>query len=197
MKREDCETPEEHSSHNIDGIMKHAVDRGNRQEQKSQPVKDFHPFKMGAPPPGNEKRSGNMGAWKGCAGIFSLGVNKIHESPERALVMSVFSTQGDRPLNRQDYEDEITDVEQGGELEHEALEEAYILAGQQNAGQGNDQIKTKVIKMKEFVEESIPRVSMEEESGKFTEDEDIQIHKKAVQELGDDNPVEQAGLIVK
>ena len=84
---------------------------------------------MGAPPPGNEKRSGNMGAWKGCAGIFSLGVNKIHESPERALVMSVFSTQGDRPLNRQDYEDEITDVKQGGELEHEALEEAYILAG--------------------------------------------------------------------
>ena len=51
--------------------------------------------------------------------------------------------------------------------------------------------------MKEFVEENTPRVSMEEESGKFTEDEDIQIHKKAVQELGDDNPVEQAGLIVK
>ena len=78
VKRKYCEKPEKHPSHNIDGVMKHAVDRGNRQEQTSQPVKDFHPFKMGAPPPCNEKRSGNVGTWKGCARIFSLCVNKIH-----------------------------------------------------------------------------------------------------------------------
>ena len=51
--------------------------------------------------------------------------------------------------------------------------------------------------MKKFVEESIPRVSMEEKSGKFAEDADVQIHKKAVHELGYDKPVDQSGLIVK
>ena len=51
--------------------------------------------------------------------------------------------------------------------------------------------------MKEFVEENTPRVSMEEESGKYAEDEDIQIHKKAVQEVGDDNGIDQSGLVVK
>ena len=51
--------------------------------------------------------------------------------------------------------------------------------------------------MKKFGEEGIPMVSIKEKTGKFAEDADVQIHKKAVQELGDDNPVEQAGLIVK
>ena len=56
--------------------------------------------------------------------------------------MIIFISQGGRPLNRQDYKEEITHVEQGGELEHEALEELYILAVQENAGQRNDQIET-------------------------------------------------------
>ena len=51
--------------------------------------------------------------------------------------------------------------------------------------------------MKKFVEESILLVSMEEKTGKFAEDGDVQIHKKAVHELGYDNPVDQSGLIVK
>ena len=42
--------------------------------------------------------------------------------------MIMFISQCDRSLNRQDYVDEITHVEQGGELEHEALKELYILA---------------------------------------------------------------------
>ncbi len=42
--------------------------------------------------------------------------------------MIIFISQCDRSLNRQEYEDEITHVEQGGKLEHEALEELYILA---------------------------------------------------------------------
>jgi hypothetical protein len=51
--------------------------------------------------------------------------------------------------------------------------------------------------MKKFVEESIPMVSMEEKTGKFAEDADVQIHKKAIKEPGHDNPVDQPGLIVK
>ena len=51
--------------------------------------------------------------------------------------------------------------------------------------------------MKKFVEESIPMVSMEEKTGKFAEDADVQIHKKDVHELGYDNSVDQSGLIVK
>ena len=51
--------------------------------------------------------------------------------------------------------------------------------------------------MKKFVEESISRISMEEKTGKFAEDADVQIHKKAVHELGYDNSVDQSGLIVK
>jgi hypothetical protein len=42
--------------------------------------------------------------------------------------MIILISQGDRSLNRQEYEDEKTHVEQGGKLEHEALEELYILA---------------------------------------------------------------------
>ena len=51
--------------------------------------------------------------------------------------------------------------------------------------------------MKNFVEESILLVSMEEKTRKFAEDADVQIHKKAVHELGYDNSVDQSGLIVK
>jgi hypothetical protein len=51
--------------------------------------------------------------------------------------------------------------------------------------------------MKQFVEESIPMVAMEDKTGKFAEDADVQIHKKAVHELGYDNSVDQSGLIVK
>jgi len=111
--------------------------------------------------------------------------------------MIIFISQCYRSLNRQEYVDEVTKVEQGGELENEALEELYILAEQQNAGQGNDQIITKVKKVKKLVEECIPVFPKEEKGGKFAEDPDIQIHKKAVKELGHDNPVDQPGLIVK
>ena len=83
---------------------------------------------MGASPPGDEKRSGNVGTWKGCARIFSLGVNEIHQGPKQAIWMIRLISQGDRSLNRQEYEDEKTHVEQGGKLEREALEEPYILA---------------------------------------------------------------------
>jgi hypothetical protein len=51
--------------------------------------------------------------------------------------------------------------------------------------------------MKKLVEECIPLFPTEEKGGKFAEDPDIQMHKKAVKELGHDNPVEQPGLIVK
>ena len=109
--------------------MKHAVDSRNREKQASQPVKDLHPFKMGAPPPRDKDRNCNVGAWKGRAGIFSSCVYKINDCLKQAAFMIIFIPQGDRSLNRQEYEDEITHVEQGGELEHEAFEELYILAG--------------------------------------------------------------------
>ena len=51
--------------------------------------------------------------------------------------------------------------------------------------------------MKKFVEESVLLASMEIKTGKFAEDADVQIHKKAVHELGYDNAVDQSGLIVK
>jgi hypothetical protein len=111
--------------------------------------------------------------------------------------MKVFISQGDRSLYGQEYEDEKTHVEQGGKLEHEALEELYILAEQQNAGQGNYQIITKVKKVKKLVEECIPMFPTEEKGGKFAEDPDVEIHKKAIEELGHDNPVDQPGLVVK
>jgi len=61
----------------------------------------------------------------------------------------------------------------------------------------NCQIITKVKKVKKLVEECIPMFSTEKKSGKFAEDPDIQIHKKATKELGHDNPVDKPGLIVK
>lgn len=51
--------------------------------------------------------------------------------------------------------------------------------------------------MKKLVEECIPMISMKVKTGECAEDEDIQIHKKAINELGHDNPVDQPGLIVK
>lgn len=111
--------------------------------------------------------------------------------------MMIFISQCYRSLNRQEYEDDKTQVEQRGKLENEVLEEPYILAEEQNAGEGNYQIITKVKKVKKLVEEWIPMFPAEEKGGKFAEDPDIQIHKKAVKELGHDNPVDQPGLIVK
>jgi hypothetical protein len=197
VKDDDCKDPEEQPPKNIDGIMKHAVDCGNGQEQAGQPVKDFHPFKMRASPPGDKNRDCNVGTGKGCAGIFSFRVNKIDHCLKQAALMVIFISQCDRSLDRQEYVDDITQVEQAGELENEVLEELYILAEQQNAGQGNDQIITEVKEVKKLVEKCIPMYTAEEEGGKFAEDPDIQIHKKAIQELGHDNPVDQPGLIVK
>jgi hypothetical protein len=111
--------------------------------------------------------------------------------------MIIFASQCYRSLNRQEYVDEVTQVEQGGELKNEALEKLHILAEQQNAGQGNYQIITKVKKVKKLVEECIPILPTEEKGGKFAEDPDIQIHKEAIKELGYDNPVDQPGLIVE
>jgi len=51
--------------------------------------------------------------------------------------------------------------------------------------------------MKKLIEECIPMISMEEKTGKFAEEADVQIHKKVVHELGYDNSVDQSGLIVK
>jgi hypothetical protein len=51
--------------------------------------------------------------------------------------------------------------------------------------------------VKKLVEECIPMFPTEEKAGKFAEDPDVQIHKKAIHELGYDNPVDQSGLIVK
>jgi hypothetical protein len=42
--------------------------------------------------------------------------------------MIIFISQCDRSLNRQEDVDEVTQVEQGGNLADEALEELYILA---------------------------------------------------------------------
>ncbi len=90
VERQHCENPEEQPSNHIDGVMEHAVDSGNRQEQTGQPVGDFHPFKMRASPPCDKKRRCNVGAWKGCAGVFSPCVDKIDHCLKRAALMLVF-----------------------------------------------------------------------------------------------------------
>jgi hypothetical protein len=177
--------------------MKHAVNSGNRQEQTSHPVKNFHPSKMLASPPRYEKRSGNMGTWKGCARIFCLCVNKIHDCPEKAVLMIILISQLDRTFNRQKYVDEKTHIEQRGKLEHEAFKEFCILPIQQNPGQGNYQIITKIKEMKKLVEECISPYSTEEKARKFAENPDVQIHKKAINELGYNNPVDQSGMVVQ
>jgi hypothetical protein len=104
--------------------------------------------------------------------------------------MVIFISQCYRSLNRQEYEDDKTQVEQGGKLENEALEELYILTEYQNAGQWYYQIITKVKKVKKLVEECIALFPTEEKGGKFAEDPDIQIHKKTIKELGHHNPVD-------
>jgi hypothetical protein len=142
--------------------MKHAVDSGNGQEQTGQPVRDFHPFKMLAPPPRYKKHSCNVGTWKGCARIFSLCVNKIRYCPKKAIVMKIFISQSDRTFNRQQDVNEKTQIEQRGKLEPEALEQFYLLAIKQNAGQGNYQIIIKVRKVKKLVEEGISVLPTEE-----------------------------------
>ena len=93
--------------------MKHAVDRGNREEQKNQPVKDFKPFKMAAPPPRYQKRNRNVRTWKACAWILSLCPNKIYYCAKQAVLKIIFISKLDRPLNRQKYVYDITHVEQG------------------------------------------------------------------------------------
>jgi len=127
VKRKHCENPEEKPSNNIDCVMKHAVDSSNRQEQTSQPVSDSHPSKMGAPPPRDEKRGGNVRTGEGCARVLPPCVDKINHRLKWATLMIIFMSQGDRSLNGQEYEDDKTEVEQGGKLEHEALEELYFL----------------------------------------------------------------------
>ena len=76
--------------------------------------------------------------------------------------MKIFISQSDRSLNRQEYVNKITQVEQGGKLEQEALEQFYLLAVEQNAGQGNYQKIIKVRKMKKLVEEGIAVFPAEE-----------------------------------
>ena len=113
------------------------------------------------------------------------------------MLKIIFISQWDRAFNGQEYEDGITDVEQGGKLEHETLEEFYIFAVEQNAGQGNYQIITKIKKVKKLVEEGIAMRAAEQQTGKLTEDPHVQIQKKTIQESGYDNRVDQSGLIVK
>jgi hypothetical protein len=177
--------------------MKHAVDRGNREGQKSQPVRYFEPFKMFASPPRYQKRNRNVRTWKSCARIFSLCPNKIHYCAKRAVLKIIFISQLDRAFNGQKYVYDITHVEQGRKLEHEALEYLYIFAVEQNAGQGNYQIITKIKKVKKLIEEGAALCTAEEETGKFTEDMHVQVKKKTIHELRYDNRVDQSGLIVK
>jgi hypothetical protein len=93
--------------------MEHAVDGSNREEQARQPVKDFEPFKMAAPPPRYQKRNRNVRTWKACAWIFSLCPNKIHYCAKQAVLKIIFISQLDRALNGQKYEYDTTHVEQG------------------------------------------------------------------------------------
>jgi hypothetical protein len=93
--------------------MKHAVDRGNREEQKSQPVKDPEPSKMVAPPPRHQKGNRNVRTWKACAWIFSLCPNKIDYRAKQAVLKIIFISQWDRAFNWQKYVYDITHVEQG------------------------------------------------------------------------------------
>ena len=83
---------------------------------------------MPAPPPRYKERSCNVRAWKGCARVFSPCVDKIDHFLKQAALMKILISHRDRSLNRQEYEDKKTQVEQGGKLEHEALEEPYLLA---------------------------------------------------------------------
>jgi hypothetical protein len=177
--------------------MKHAVDRGNREEQKSQPVKDFEPFKMSASPQRYQKRNRNVRTWKACARIFSLCPNKIHYCAKQAVLKIIFISQWDRAFNGQEYVYDITYVEQRGNLKHKILEELYIFVVQQNKGQGNYQVITKIKKVKKLVPKNITMRTDKEKTWKLTEDSHVHIQKKTIQEPGDDNRVDQSGLIVE
>jgi hypothetical protein len=69
-----------------------------------------------------------MGTWKGCARFFCPYINKIDYGLKQATLMKIFISQCYRSLNRQEYENDKTQVEQGGKLKNEALEELNILA---------------------------------------------------------------------
>jgi hypothetical protein len=176
--------------------MKHAIDRGNREEQKSQPVKDFELFKLFAPPPRYQKHNCNVGTWKSCAWIFSLCPNKIHYCAKQAVLKIIFISQLGRALNGQKYEYDVTHVEQGGKLEYKTLEKFYIFAVEQNEGQRNYQIITKIKKVKKLVKESITMCTAEKKTGKLAEDTHVKIKKKAIQKFWCYNRVDQSGLIV-
>ena len=64
VKRKYCEDAEEQATNDIDGVMEHAIDGGNREEQACQPVNNSEPFKIAAPPPRDKKRYRNMRTWK-------------------------------------------------------------------------------------------------------------------------------------
>ena len=113
------------------------------------------------------------------------------------MLKIIFISKWDRAFNGQEYVDGITDVEQGGKLEDEALEEFYIFTVEQNAGEGNYQIITKIKEMKKLVEKGIAMRDTEEKTGKFAEDPHVQIQKKPIQKSWYNNRVEQSGLIVK
>jgi hypothetical protein len=88
-----------------------------------------------------------------------------------------------RALNGQKYEYDVTHVEQGGKLEHKTLEKFYIFSVEQDEGQGNYQIITKVKKVKKLVEEGLVMCAAEEKTGKFSEDTHVQIKKKTIQKF--------------
>jgi hypothetical protein len=108
-----------------------------------------------------------------------------------------FISQLDGALNGQKYVYDIARVEQGGKLEHKTLEELCILAIQQNGGQGNYQIITKIKKMKKLIEKSTVICPAEEKHRGFAEDTDVQTHEKVVHEPGYDDSVNQSGLVVQ
>jgi hypothetical protein len=177
--------------------MKHAIDGGNREKKKSQPVKELEPFKMFAPPPCYQKRNRNMRTRKGCAGIFTLCPNKIHDCAKQTVLKIIFISQWDRAFNGQEYVYDITHVKQRGNLKHKTLEEFYIFVVQQNECQGNYQIITKIKKVKKLVKKSIAMCAVKEKTGKLTEESHVQIQKKTIQEPGYDNRVDQSGLMVE
>ena len=72
VKRKDCEDAEEQAGDDIDGVVEHAIDGSNGEEQARQPVKDSELFKMFAPPPRHKKRNRDVGTWKGRAGRLPL-----------------------------------------------------------------------------------------------------------------------------
>jgi hypothetical protein len=119
-----------------------------------------------------------VGTWKSCAWIFSLRPNKIHYCAKQAVLKIIFISQLGRALNGQKYEYDVTHVEQGGKLEHKTLEKFYIFSVEQDEGQGNYQIITKVKKVKKLVEEGLVMCAAEEKTGKFPKIRTSRLRKK-------------------